>query len=497
MNKLALLIQQCDSEIRAGRVREVRKRLTGLNLARAPRESRLPLATLCRRVGLYAQGLVLLRRLVRSERGAPTATAHERAEYAVLLLRSGAVPEALGMLKQIDPTEAHEALLYRAFGHFLQWEFREAIPILDRYLDHPLEPYATLIGRTNLAYAYAYSSWEKEYFEPALKLARENIEITKAQGHTQLEKSGRAILAQIHIQGNDLESASKELVVARGGAPLENTNDHFLVTKWSLILEALQSMSSKPLERLRIAAARNHEWDALREADFYSLKIDFQPELYLHLYFGSPFDDFRRRCSEELGCREHPASYIFGTQDSTLLDLNTGEVEGFDLSPGRQAHQLFEVLLRDLYQPLSVSGVFGALFPGEYFDVGSSPGRIHQIVRRARRWIDKTGASLKVEEEDGFYSLMLTGDFSFRIPLERFAINSPRAHFERLKISFPPEVSFSAREVQQELGLPRATIYRLMNHWIEAGMLHWHGDTHRTSFYGFAAAPDLSLKTAA
>ena len=92
------LVRECDAEIRAGRPQLAVQKLSHLGTSRIPREWRTPIAKLCRRTGLYNLGLRLLARIVCGPNS--QATAAEITEYSALLLRSGAVEEALEKLER-------------------------------------------------------------------------------------------------------------------------------------------------------------------------------------------------------------------------------------------------------------------------------------------------------------------------------------------------------------------------------------------------------------
>ncbi|MGZ3723104.1 MAG: hypothetical protein ACXVA9_09250, partial [Bdellovibrionales bacterium] len=116
MSGYAELIAACEADVRASQTQNVAKRLAKLNSARVPREFRLPLANLCRRAGLHSLGITLLTRIVHPLKNNPTeaASSPELAEYAVLLLRSGAMSEALTTLNEVSTSKVPESLLYRA-----------------------------------------------------------------------------------------------------------------------------------------------------------------------------------------------------------------------------------------------------------------------------------------------------------------------------------------------------------------------------------------------
>src|SRR5262249_9160857 len=150
------LVSQCDSLIRAGRAQEVARLLRRINLSNIARKDCFPIAKICRRAGLYGLGLKILGSIVNpsTKKSRTEATSEERAEYAVLLLRIGAVTEATARLNAISPQLVPDVHLYRAFGHFLHWESSLAVTDLERYLAGSLTDYARLVGNTNLSLAH-------------------------------------------------------------------------------------------------------------------------------------------------------------------------------------------------------------------------------------------------------------------------------------------------------------------------------------------------------
>lgn len=466
MSAYKTLIAECESDIRSGQPQNVARRLTKLNTARVPREWRLPLANLCRRAGLNSLGMTLLARVVHPQRlhSTDAATSQELAEYSVLLLRSGALSEAQTTLNQVDSQKVPESLLYRAFCNFSAWEFRDAIPHLEKYIQAPIAPYASLVGKVNLAYALV----ECGLHEQALALLEENIQLCKQNSHSRLESNCFSLRAQVYIQTQNFAPALEDLQAAHqllGGA---QTIDSLFITKWKLVVEALQNKTTAPLDKLRALAIKNQDWESVREADLFSLKVDFQRGRFLHLVFGTPFEQYRERIIREVGCGNDRSVYVYGEKTVPRFDLRTGEIDGAPANnPGRKCHQLVDVLLRDFYRPLRVGGIFSGLFRGEHYDISSSPDRVYQVIRRTRQWFVNDRVPLEIREQNGFYSLHITGKFSFRVPLERDSVECMNLHFNNLRAAYGAGQMFSAKDAREILSLSRRTIQRLVNWGIE------------------------------
>jgi len=482
MSLYQTLVTDCESDVRASQTQNVAKRLAKLNTARVPREFRLPLANICRRAGLHSLGITLLARVIHPQTINPQedASQAELAEYGVLLLRSGALSEALQTLDQVSPESVPEVRLYRAFCHFSAWEFNEAVPYLETYLQTPLAPYAALVGKVNLAYAYVECGMNAK----AESILGEAIAYAQANEHTRLQGNCHSLRAQLHLKSGELDHALSELAISQELLGSSRTEDYQFITKWKLIVNALQNQTTQPLDQLRTLAADAQDWEGMREADLFSLKIHFNRARYLHLVFGTPFEAYRQRVFRETGTENDRSIYVYGEKQSPRLDLRTAEIDGHPaLNPGRKSHQLLDVLLRDFYRPQRVPALFSNLFPGEHFDIFSSPDRVYQAVRRTRRWFETDHVPLEIREKDGFYSLHITGDFSFRVPLQRDSVECMNLHFNNLLGAFGQIQAFSAKEARDKLQLSRRTIQRLMNWGLETGRIEKLAPTKTTVTY--------------
>jgi hypothetical protein len=157
------------------------------------------------------------------------------------------------------------------------------------------------------------------------------------------------------------------------------------------------------------------------------------------------------------------------------------------LNPGKKIHQLVEVLLRDFYSPLKLGGLFRELFPGEYFDPDSSPGRVHQLIWRARRWLESSDIPVEISENEGEYRLKINGQFSFRVPYERAGIDSIQVLYGRLKNEIGTDRSFAASDACRALGLSRSGFKAFAARAVARGLLSRVG-THSRTRYSFDRA---------
>ncbi len=492
MIDFAKLIAECDDQIRSGHRQQVYVRFSKINTAKVPREWRLPLAKLCRRAGLYSRGLTLLSANVNpiyNPSGA-SVQANEVAEYGVLLLRAGAANEAAKLLVSVDTSKAPEALLYRSFLHFSRFEFTIAIALLERYLKEPIDSYARHVGRANLGFALAGAGLGAE--------AKDCLEETLNSDETSLRLKSHchSIRAKVHLHERDFNAARNDLDAADRLKTSLSTHDRTDTLKWRAFLESLETGSTEPVNRFREHAILVNDYDGIREADLYSLRVKFNNVLFKHLVFGSPFEEFRRQICLEFDQSPDQKTYILGPKASRRFDLLTGKIDGENsLAPGRKCHQLIDILLRDFYSPLRIAGLFSELFPTEHFDVASSPLRVRQLIRRTRRWLESERIPVSIHEQRTYYSLRINGDFSFRVPFLRHQVDFMSLHFESLVDAFKPSGEFTAKEARLRVGLSRTTIQRLVNWGLESGRLQRVGVGNHT-FYRVTIASQTSSRVA-
>ena len=475
MQDFTELLKDCETDLRAGRTQSVAKRLGRLNTSKIPREMRLPLANVCRRAGLVSVGMKILSAAVRPKRGGEMATSGELAEYAVLLHRSGANNEALATLARVDTSKVPEALLYRAFCNFQDWEFDQAIVALGGYLEAPLAPYPRFVGQVNLAAAHVWAqNWDK-----ALELLGANIATAKESSYFRLQANCHELRAQVHLSQNrmgearvDLEEANKLFVANSAGL------DQLFVKKWTAIVSSLESGRLEKIEDFRTEALTRQNWESVRDVDFWALRVQFEEDRFEHLLFGTPFPNYRARVCEEFGREPERSHYVFGAESAPCLDLASGCLVGTGrelLSPGKKGHQALEALLRDFYRPLRLGSLFAELFPGEHFDIFSSPDRVHQILRRTRRALEENDIPVVIEEIKGSYKVRIEGNFSFLVPWDRRPVEGHHVDFARLQAEYPVGQRFSAKEARLRLGMPKST-FQLLTSWaVEHGKLEMSG----------------------
>ncbi len=471
------LIKACESDLRGGQSHLVTSRLSAVRLSEIPQAHRLALANICRRAGLLATGLKIL-----SVSMSRTPSSGELAEYAVLLERSGAVKEALSTLARVDTSTTPEAFLYRAFCHFKSWDYVEAIPELKAYIAQAATPYSGLVGRVNLAAAYIVDGRDLH----ALDLLTGNIAMAEENSFDRLRGNCFELQAQVHFFSRRFKMARESLNQAAAIFSQEKSFDQFFVRKWQTILTAFEQKDSTNLKLLRDEALKRRDWETVREADLFSLQIKFDVKDFNRLYFGTPFLSYRKRIEKLLQRQPSSDRFNYGDLGGRAFDLATARFnDGTSATAGKLNHRLLAVLLRDLYRPLHIGGIFAEVFPEERFDIYSSPGRIHHLQFRTRQWLRENRIGAELVEDKKTYSMRTQTGFAFSLSLSENEVAGWLPYWNILKSSESKVEHFTAAEVRDALSLKSSSCKRFLKWAIDSGRLVRNGDNNR-SYYSLA-----------
>ncbi|MGE3682988.1 MAG: tetratricopeptide repeat protein [Bdellovibrionales bacterium] len=285
------LVDECEADIRAGRIARVAAKFKTLNRTKIPREWCVQLAKLCRRAGLNSLGLRILTPIVQSQQRPQSQepTGAELAEYAILLQRNGSVQEALKILSLTSLESLPETHLYKAFCYFSRWEYELSLQSLETYFKGELSKYERLTGLVNLAAAYTITGRH----DMALASAQHSLELARLGGHVRLEANSLELLAQIHLQAGENANASRCIYEALKLLDAADVHDTLFLRKWLSWIKAIELNSPAPLRALREEAIQRRHWETAREADMLSLRIAFDSKLYAHLVFGTPYPAYR------------------------------------------------------------------------------------------------------------------------------------------------------------------------------------------------------------
>lgn len=462
------LIKNCDEWIRAGRPDKAVQLLIQLKPRSLEYRFRLPLASLCRRTNLVHIGLRILTPLMLTE----TANDDERAEYALLLQRAGAVNEALAILKRLPADANPSVFLYQSYCLFNIWEYEAAVPLLEAYIARAPSPYLALVGRVNLASALLASS----ELNAAEALLNEILVQAERDQSLRLQANALEMLAQVEIQRRHHDFADDLLDRAGEVLGQAHVHDQLFVLKWRAINQALAGQTLEPLDQFRNLAIHRREPEVLREIDFYSLSIRPGAALFNHLYFGTPFPKYRAKLVDLNGGGPDSRFFDWGHARGPVLDLTTDQKLG-------NLGVVLRALSRDFYRPPLLAGLFSDLFPQESFNIFSSPGRLRQLLYRTRLWLRDQCLPLAIEFQSGRYELRFTAPGSIRVPVAPDVVRTEDRRIDWLKSQFAGRENFTAVDVEKALGLSRSTTLRVLKEALTRGAIGKFGASKGTIYF--------------
>ncbi len=461
-------LTRLDADIRGGRLREARASLKALAKAKLPRPALAEAANLAWRASNPAQGIKWLSALVRPAARKPiTATATEKAEYGACLVKVGALSEACDLLAGIAPADEPRAALYLAFAKVAQWDYGGSIPLLKQYLASPkLTAYQKLVGQTNLAAALVEQRRPLE----ATFLLRKLLHDLHLGGHQLL--LGRALLlsAENFLNKKDWKQAVAFLEKAEGLLRETDSLDHFLIRKFRAIAAFLKSPGTPTLTRLheiRLEAAGWRHWETIRDCDRYEAVALQDETLITHLYFGTPFESFRRKLADDVPAFQAPDSHVWKLKRGAgpVLNLSTGKGGRAVLKVGQSLHRLLLALASDFYRPLRTAELHALAFPGEFFHPVYSAQKLRTLISRLRTWLARSKIPLAVIELDGGYRLGAERPCALELPAPRM---SGGAVLEKLRLGRGAS-PFSAAQAADTLGVSDRTARRYLETAAETG----------------------------
>lgn len=476
------MLQEFEILIRSGQDQRVTKQLSALNMAQVPDQWRLPFANICRRISQISMGLRLLTPLVRSNENKMQvrATPAERAEYAILLQRAGSVREALSILESIDAKMIPAVSLYTAFCHFNLWEYERALPHLRTYLDTNLDPYQNLVARVNLGAALLTTN----HFQDAKELLFGCIDSARQGSFRRLEGNCHELLSQVHILGDDLEAASASVHAAElifdTPESLKGL-EKLLTEKCRAFLDAKLAKSTEPLLKFRERVVDWGHAETLRETDLFTLMVNFDAKKFEHLYFGTPFPAYRERIENYLGQHTTPSTYTWGSDLPAVPRLDLVH-EGTALRFGSSVHRTLHALTLDFYRANRSNSLFGLLFPNEYFNIFTSPTRLHQNLRRTRIWLKENHIPAEILKTKNGFILKVRDDYGFLVSKDRGVTDPKAMQIEKLRALFP-EGGFSAADARKHLDLSNSGTQRLLRWAVEQSLVESFGASTSTTYY--------------
>lgn len=508
-------IKLWDLMIRQGESALVRKELqiklaTGLR-STDHRGNLVEIAVLCRRCGMPEQGVRLLHPLIRPKvRSSTAATDAERLEYGASLVQIGVEREGTELLKTVNPQKHPKALLFLGFSKITRWEYLEAIPLFEKFINHSgISTYDRDIGRVNLLTSLV----AVDQFEKADRLASDLLRELDPTKQRLLYSNVLGSCAEMHLSKKDWRLARHFLKKTENLQQKANSFDVLIAQKWDAVLKLKRHgwgrHTQLKMSQLRQKGLESRSWEIVRDCDYQIAREKNDLELLKHVFYGTPFEAYRKRISSEsyfdriiweptylwhLG-RNSTARTCEKTQ-FPILDVINGQFKKTQarLKAGQVKQRLLQLLSSDFYQPFGLDAIFDSLFPNTYFNPTSSPVLVHQALFRLRRWLEQNQIPLKIDEQQGRYCLIPMADialkvylpdeqkyFESKIPLDRSKALQLKDYFAKLTMNLNEGESFSRVQLASLLDVSDRTAGRFIQFARELGLIEriHHGPATR------------------
>jgi len=487
-NPFQASVREIDALIQQGDGSKAQTKIKALFEGKIERSHAAIAAGLAWRVGLPQLGIKLLNPLVRpSSRKPVTASDAEKVEYAGCLVKIGAPEEALALLGGLTAGELPRLLLVQAFAHISQWNYHAARPYLQQYVRHAkVRAYDRLVGKVNLAEAMIHDG-VNDKARLALRDLLHDASLRRLQlvyGKT-LE-----LAAQFAIEHDRYDEADKYLKQAGTVLGATNGMDIFFVQKWSAFSAARKTKGSPEalaqVKAVRVKAEEMGHWETVRDCDKWVAMVTGDETLLRHLFHGTPYAAFRSDLAKVPGApAEWGTDYVWQLSPGkvkTSLDLtdNSPILTG-PLRPDQLLHRLFVALTSDFYRPFRVATLFSRLYSGEHYNPESSPHRVHEAVKRLRKFLTDEKLSIEVVETGGNYRLVAAKPFSIRVPL-RSLIPTKKNSFLNVVKNRWPDSPFSVNEVSEAMKCSARTALTQVKTAVEEGALVKEGNGPATRY---------------
>ncbi|MDZ4661091.1 MAG: hypothetical protein SGJ18_05675 [Pseudomonadota bacterium] len=485
------LLETLDSSIKSGHAKSVKETLRDLKAKHVPDSLLGFTVKILNRCGLPKKAIALLDPVVYPEDTlGRSPTNIELAEYGSALNQIGAYNDALNIFKEVSVKAAPMVELYHALTLFNRFEYAKAIPLLQSFSENPqISVYERFMGKVYLVEAYLA---EQKYTQSFRNLndieayaKKNNFKFLLGRG---LELRGQALVKQSDFQmgAKFLESAA----ILLKNASLKN---QLVVEKWLTIANMGLTGGKNSLLKLRqvkLNAVELDHWKTVRECDFYEALFTRNDELFMKVYFGTPFDAFRTRLKAIYNDKiVLPETYLWNPMEAKIspkekINANIGLEfrSGEKLKTGHLLHRLFHTLASDFYVPFRTETLFNFLFPEEHFHPQSSNNRVYFALARLSQWFNKLKIPVEVRHQPSGYRLYITKPYGIEVSLQSQSDLSLDV-VEQLKKRLPMGEGFSAAVAAKLLDIPHRTVNRKLQRLVNEGRLICKGAGPSTRYY--------------
>lgn len=388
------------------------------------RITRPQLAKFCellRRGGFPEKSVKLLFRYVRGKgRNLKRANAEELIEYAGALIALKATEEAKSLLQDESLRKRPKSYLFLAFAEINEWNYEKARDHLIKYLDlAPHASYERMIVMVNLLASKVFLLPEGMQDPELGNEISKNIKFCEDNNYLTLKANLKEINTQFLLKTHSQNKAQESTKLISSIIDDPMAKDNLFIQKWSIIADTPQKGAKAEVIKkweLRLLALKElaekiQHYETIREVDFYLSY--FAPALIEKVYFGTPYESYRRRITKE----HKPALpdfywYSLSQEVSYKFDYLTFN----DFKLGSLPMRVILALVQDFYRPLNKYAFFTIVFQGEHFNPDSSFNKLHQAIFRARTWLKEKEIPLTIQEKNE--SFFLSGPVAIKVYLQ-------------------------------------------------------------------------------
>lgn len=442
------------------------------------------------RCGLAPLGIRFLHPVIRTHgrlRDQP-GSFEERLEYAACLVKLGRIKEANDLMLPIDSALFPKILLYRAFAHISEWNYPDAIGLIKSYLVSETDEYFQSVGQVNLA----ESLIAMRQFLGAEALLRQCMNRSKIQCNHLVYAKVLELYAQLSIATGQWKRADTFLAEAQltfGNSPLK---DMLFIGKWRAISQLWQHPDAPDtgalLKEVRALANKVNHWETLRDLDRHEAIVKKDENLMIHLFFGTPFETFRKELLIDFGqpLRTDCYDWTLGEGTSSLsfdliqVAIRTSSRRDSRLS--RTIHRALVSLCSDFYRPWQLARLHAELYPNEYYHPVSSPIRVHAVIGRLRTWFKKQKFPVTIRSYQDTYRLECTDKaITIRTYAPRILADPASVLLAQIARRWP-NGPFTSRGVSVELKVSTVTAFRILIAGEKAGRILRFGKGKNTRY---------------
>lgn len=473
---------QIESLVRHAQWHEARTKLLLIRKRKIPDEYLEDFASLCRRSDIAGIGLGALRTIVRpKEKQYIPPHPSVAGEYAACLIQMGAYGEAATILNGL-PEEAHPKILFfKALLLIKRWEHAEAIPHLRKYVAlSGLDAYEQAVGNIHLALCFLF----EESFEQGAQLLNQLLTLNERRFQLIKGNAYRYLGHLEFLRGNydfAVQCFHKAFLCFSSGT------DKFLIESWLVVAQYYISRASQEselrLEKIRTQAEEGNQWEILRDLDYWVGTFHQDKDLLQKVYFGTPFETFRKRLQKKNPFLSLDTSYLWCVPGGEGTNPFVFELDKTDLKPGQALYRILSTLCSDFYRPFSAIDLFESSNKEDYYSAGHAEQRVYQLVKRLREWLRANALPFILQTTKGNFHLI--GSAPCRILLDPGnAQQSVLSQDDHRLLQLQKHFSglFTAHEAATTLGTSRRTVSNTLKQGLLSGKIEKIGTSNQYRF---------------